>query len=267
MKCRREGVPVPGVLGLDADGSTAPPTKEARHEGGNDTNASKQGEGEGEGGREGEGKGEGGWMMLEFIEGLTIREVLQGRRVRSNGQDTTKTSELDKRAEAEDLEKNEKREVEEQDREKTLMRKIGLAVGHLHSIGVIHGDLTTSNMILRPSPSSAPSLSPPSPISTNSTTLAPVPPNPNLNREESSLDGDIILIDFGLSTQSLQDEDKAVDLYVLERAFTSTHPGFEGEAGFGEVLGVYGGSYKGAKRVLARLEEVRQRGRKRSMVG
>jgi TP53 regulating kinase-like protein len=32
------------------------------------------------------------------------------------------------------------------------------------------------------------------------------------------------MIDFGLSYTSSLAEDKAVDLYVLERAFLSTHP-------------------------------------------
>ena len=36
-----------------------------------------------------------------------------------------------------------------------------------------------------------------------------------------------ILIDFGLSSASNLAEDKAVDLYVLERAFVSTHPNSE----------------------------------------
>jgi tRNA A-37 threonylcarbamoyl transferase component Bud32 len=35
------------------------------------------------------------------------------------------------------------------------------------------------------------------------------------------------LIDFGLSYMSHLPEDKAVDLYVLERAFLSTHPNTE----------------------------------------
>ena len=35
------------------------------------------------------------------------------------------------------------------------------------------------------------------------------------------------MIDFGLSFNSASVEDKAVDLYVLERAFSSTHPDSE----------------------------------------
>lgn len=86
-----------------------------------------------------------------------------------------------------------------------------------------------------------------------------------LEEEEVDLEGEIVLIDFGLATQSVHDEDKAVDLYVLERAFGSTHP--EIEESFQEVLKAYGESYKGAKVVLKRLEEVRMRGRKKSMIG
>ena len=37
----------------------------------------------------------------------------------------------------------------------------------------------------------------------------------------------IFLIDFGLSFVKDSAEDKAVDLYVLERAFVSTHPDFD----------------------------------------
>ena len=33
-----------------------------------------------------------------------------------------------------------------------------------------------------------------------------------------------VLIDLGLSTVSSTVEDQAVDMYVLERAFVSTHP-------------------------------------------
>jgi TP53 regulating kinase-like protein len=46
-----------------------------------------------------------------------------------------------------------------------------------------------------------------------------------------------VLIDFGLSYQSSLVEDKAVDLYVLERAFTSTHP--DSEPMFESVLDAY----------------------------
>lgn len=45
------------------------------------------------------------------------------------------------------------------------------------------------------------------------------------------------MIDFGLSYTSILPEDKAVDLYVLERAFASTHPDSTGF--FAEILDAY----------------------------
>ena len=118
------------------------------------------------------------------------------------------------------------------------MERVGKLVGSLHGIGLVHGDLTTSNLMLR---------------------------QPDSNTKEDNLEGDVYLIDFGLAQQSVHEEDRAVDLYVLERAFGSTHP--QAENLFHEVLKVYGQSYKNAKTVLKRLEEVRMRGRKKSMIG
>jgi TP53 regulating kinase-like protein len=70
------------------------------------------------------------------------------------------------------------------------MQEIGGIIAKLHDINLIHGDLTTSNILMRP-------------------------------------DGRLVAIDFGLSHVSTMIEDKAVDLYVLERAFLSTHPSSE----------------------------------------
>ena len=75
-----------------------------------------------------------------------------------------------------------------------------------------------------------------------------------------------MLIDFGLAYTSSLVEDKAVDLYVLERAFSSTHP--ESEPLFSSVLQAYEKRMgKEWRAVSRRLDEVRLRGRKRSMVG
>ena len=179
-------------------------------------------------------------MMMELIEGRTVREALQdgGRRL-----------------------KEVEVEVERwEEGVRGLMGKIGRAVGRLHEVGVVHGDLTTSNMMLRPIE--------PDGLDTEERMVNGNHGNNDVSDEQNlaeNMDGEIVLIDFGLAAQSLQDEDKAVDLYVLERAFGSTHP--EAEAGFQEVLRTYRESYKGAKVVLKRLEDVRMRGRKRSMLG
>ena len=196
VKCRREGVSVPAVLALDAEGSVG---------------------------------GGGGWMIMEWVAGKTVREVMvEGAKRRKEGV----------------IERWEEG-VEE------LMGKIGRAVGRMHEVGIVHGDLTTSNMMLRPGEI----------LQQNGVSTI----GERTETAKESLEGEIVLIDFGLAGQSIQDEDKAVDLYVLERAFGSTHP--EAEEGFQEVLKVYGESYKGAKVVLKRLEDVRMRGRKRSMLG
>lgn len=178
---------------------------------------------------EGRGDGSGGWMMMEWVEGRTVREVVVegGKKIEGEGEGL-----------------------------RGLMGKIGRAVGRMHEVGVVHGDLTTSNMMLRPSET---------PLRNGASAVLGEEDGDRAKTAGESLEGEIVLIDFGLATQSLQDEDKAVDLYVLERAFGSTHP--EAEEGFQEVLRAYGESYKGAKVVLKRLEDVRMRGRKRSMIG
>lgn len=186
VRCKKEGVNVPGVLGADW---------------------------------------ESGWVVLEYVEGRTVRRVLDGW---AEGHSKMK-------------EGGEGKEEGEGDKSiNALMRRVGKEVGKIHDIGVCHGDLTTSNLMVKSSSS-------------------------NSSSPQEDLDGDVYLIDFGLTTASIQDEDKAVDLYVLERAFAATHPA--AEELFKEVLDAYGESYKGAKGVLKRLEGVRMRGRKRSMLG
>ncbi|CAK7198207.1 serine/threonine-protein kinase bud32 [Sporothrix eucalyptigena] len=120
---------------------------------------------------------------------------------------------------------------------KALLQRMGAAVGSLHKAGIVHGDLTTSNLMLRGDDVS----------------------------DKPDLDGEIVIIDFGLASQSSSDEDRAVDLYVLERAYGSTHPRVE--ALFDEVIKEYGKTFKQSGTVLRKLEDVRMRGRKRSMLG
>ena len=102
------------------------------------------------------------------------------------------------------------------------MIQLGKIVKNLHANNIIHGDLTTSNMI----------------------------------RKEDQ----IYLLDFGLGALTAPIEDKAVDLYLFEKAFVATHPTLEKK--FEMVLAEYG-----EKAVLDRLEKVRQRGRKKVAFG
>jgi len=121
-----------------------------------------------------------------------------------------------------------------------LMDLIGVELAKMHMADIIHGDLTTSNMMLR-HPSS-------------------------FHSQDPSIPTQVVLIDFGLSYHSSLIEDKAVDLYVLERAFASTHP--DSEPLFASVLNAYATELGSEWSALSRrLDDVRLRGRKRSMVG
>ena len=70
---------------------------------------------------------------------------------------------------------------------------------------------------------------------------------------------------FGLGSMQSIVEDKAVDLYVLERAFLSTHP--DSDSIVAAVLDSYKLTSKKSKETLNKLEQVRKRGRKRDMFG
>merc|ERR1712111_205659 len=63
-------------------------------------------------------------------------------------------------------------------------------------------------------------------------------------------------------------EDKGVDLYVLERALLSTHPGTEFM--FQEILSTYQKQITDKKvraEIIRKYEEIRMRGRKREILG
>ncbi|KAJ3071162.1 TP53 regulating kinase [Podochytrium sp. JEL0797] len=121
------------------------------------------------------------------------------------------------------------RELENEEKRNEVSTKIGASLAKLHNAEVIHGDLTTSNMMLRDSNAS------------------------------------VVFIDFGLSFVSGLTEDKAVDLYVLERALASTHP--KSHILLEAILAAYFKTCKDGKSVLNKLEDVRLRGRKRDQTG
>lgn len=179
----------------------------------------------------------GAWLLMEWIEGDVARKIIDKWEKWLKAYQT-----VDENGAGERNPETEKGEEEIC----LLLKKIGTAVGLLHKTGVIHGDLTTSNLMLQPRGSATPDI-------------------PKAENEMPLLEGEIVLIDFGLASQSFQEEDRAVDLYVLERAFGSSHP--RTERLFEKVLEGYGESFKGAKQVLKKLEAVRLRGRKRSMLG
>ena len=157
-----------------------------------------------------------GEIYMEHVHGITVKQFLME-------QSKNRTS-----CTAED---NSSEEHTHSSTVLDLAEKVGENIAVLHSGNIIHGDLTTSNMLLRHAESTR-----------------------------------LVMIDFGLSYVSTMVEDKAVDLYVLERAMLSTHP--HSEPLFERLLLGYGKKMgKNAAPILAKLEQVQQRGRKRSMIG
>jgi TP53 regulating kinase-like protein len=131
-------------------------------------------------------------ITMEFIEGEQVKQLL-----------------------------NKVSKVERED----LCVRIGELVGRLHSQSLIHGDLTTSNMILNP-------------------------------------EGKIFFVDFGLGEKNSEIEAKGVDLHLLKRALQSTHFQFWEEcfenvlSGYSAVLGE-----ELAEKVYLKIKEIEKRGR------
>ncbi|CAH0547189.1 unnamed protein product [Brassicogethes aeneus] len=123
--------------------------------------------------------------------------------------------------------------------------KLGNILARLHSNNIVHGDLTSSNILL---------------VNKN-----------NISAFEVLENFNIALIDFGLASTDASTEDKGVDLYVLERALLSTHEA--AEFMFLHILEGYKAYYASIKKmhnykeVFLKYEDVRARGRKRTMIG
>ncbi|MBS7645555.1 MAG: Kae1-associated kinase Bud32 [Candidatus Bathyarchaeia archaeon] len=118
---------------------------------------------------------------------------------------------------------------------RSLSLRIGRLIAKLHTRNIIHGDLTTSNLIEA---------------------------KPAGRYLDTARRGMLFLIDFGLSYFSSELEDRGVDLHLLKRALNSTHFRVAGEcysqvvSGYSEVLGE---DY--ASKVLEKVEEIGRRGR------
>jgi TP53 regulating kinase-like protein len=129
-------------------------------------------------------------LVLEFVEGERLKEAL------------------------EKMTPKERREICE---------GLGRAIARLHRAGIVHGDLTTSNVILR--------------------------------------EGKIYLLDFGLSEHDSSTEARGVDLHLCKRALQSTHFRIAEEcyrcilAGYRKEFG------KRAAEIIKRAEEISKRGR------
>lgn len=100
----------------------------------------------------------------------------------------------------------------------------GRVIGRLHSAGIMHGDLTTSNIIVREN------------------------------------DNACVLIDFGLAQATPEIEQRGVDLHVFFQTLESTKPAEAGILKSAFARG-YAETFAGAGEILAREHEIELRGR------
>ena len=100
--------------------------------------------------------------------------------------------------------------------------EIGRVVGRLHRAGIVHGDLTTSNMILR--------------------------------------DGEVVMIDFSLGGKDPSREARGVDLHLLREGLVSAHA--RAATYYREVLRGYREILSDlAEESIATVKEIESRGR------
>lgn len=130
----------------------------------------------------------GNKLLLEFIDGPTVKELLDQGGPRAH----------------------------------IIAKEMGRIAGRLHKAGIIHGDLTTSNMIVR--------------------------------------DDRIVMIDFSLGAKDDTTEGRGVDLHLLREALVSAHKNAnayyrDALAGYRETFG------RGAEDVIRKVREIEARGR------
>ena len=128
-------------------------------------------------------------IIMELIEGERVKEFLSGAG---------------------------KKEVE------AVCRQIGETIGKMHAADIVHGDLTTSNMILK--------------------------------------GGKVYFIDFGLGQHSRRIEDMGVDLRLLHDAIKATHYNILDICWKSVIIG-YKKEFKNADVVIKKIEEIAGRAR------
>ena len=111
------------------------------------------------------------------------------------------------------------------DKRMLVYNMIGESLANMHRNGMVHGDLTTSNMILA-------------------------------NKK-------LYIIDFGLGKATTRVEDMAVDLYLLKEALLSTHFAVLEEA-WSAITKEYKKKLPNSKEILTRLDKIESRRRYKS---
>jgi len=128
-------------------------------------------------------------IIMEFIDGKRLKDILDG--------------------------------WDEEKIEKTFL-EVGRCVGKMHLTDIIHGDLTTSNILIK--------------------------------------DDKIYFIDFGLGYFSKRIEDKGTDLNLFKEAIRATHPKLLNLCWQNIVIG-YKETFKDWGKVLKRVDEIERRAR------
>ena len=150
----------------------------------------------------------------------TSEEVKNTRRARKYGANTPEiTAEDEKSLEMERIHGKPVKKIIQGNSE--IAEKIGENIGSMHSGDVIHGDLTTSNLLWTGK--------------------------------------EIYIIDFGLSTVSDRAEDKAVDIHLFKQVLDCSHPEVA-EKSWEKFLEGYR-TYRQREKILEQLEDVESRGR------
>ena len=109
------------------------------------------------------------------------------------------------------------------DRRRDISYKIGEYLSKIHNMDIIHGDLTSSNMLI-------------------------------------NKDDNLVFIDFGLSYYSNLIEDKADDLLVLKKSIKSVDY-TRSEKVFNWILASYSENTDDGKEIIGKIEEIESRGR------
>lgn len=110
------------------------------------------------------------------------------------------------------------------DETRSMFEEFGGAVGRLHSAGIMHGDLTTANVVRR--------------------------------------SGSLVFMDFGLAAHTTRVEDHAVDLRLIKETLVGAHPGLAAAAldslrrGYSKAVGV-----ARSRSVFRQLGNIERRGR------
>lgn len=112
------------------------------------------------------------------------------------------------------------RDVVDSGNRKDLFTRVGKKIAKLHNADIIHGDLTTSNILVHDK---------------------------------------IYFVDFGLGFISTKIEDKAVDLHIIKKALESKHYKHAEEC-FKYLLQAYKKESKDFENIMKRLEKVEKRG-------